>query len=440
LEDTTLSTNAILPAGIPYKSVGYGRPALLFIHGFMDAAAVWEPVIGALPADLQKITIDLPGMGALSSYTGEVSLTSYAAAVGRLIEQIGKPVVIVAQSMGAQIAELAAVASPGLVRGLVLLAPIPLRGLNAPAEAIRRFKQLGGQPGLQRQARRNLSHALSAENEALLGAAGDLVDPSVVATLVDVWNSGDPAGDEPSAFLAPVLVIGGASDKLVSGEMVSGVTRRFAKGHEATIASAGHWPHVEQPSRVAALIDTYSKDLNWPLPEDKQASDWKGAFSQQSAAAFGETFAEDVVLEASVLLGPARGREGVKRIMEAASKIYEFLEFTDQAVDGPRQYLQWRARAFGGIEIDGVTIITRNSSGAIARIAIHKRPLSAVLLFSAALGRSLRGNADADNFLSADDLPQNLRGRLIDTLHDGALPAPEQVGKNLRTPWRLETG
>jgi hypothetical protein len=40
----------------------------------MDAGAVWEPTISRLHADLQKITIDLPGMGQLRSYAGEVSL------------------------------------------------------------------------------------------------------------------------------------------------------------------------------------------------------------------------------------------------------------------------------------------------------------------------------------------------------------------------------
>jgi hypothetical protein len=69
------SMNALQPTTtpIPYRSSEGGRYALLFI-GFMDAGAVWEPTISRLHADLQKITIDLPGMGQLRSYAGEVSL------------------------------------------------------------------------------------------------------------------------------------------------------------------------------------------------------------------------------------------------------------------------------------------------------------------------------------------------------------------------------
>jgi hypothetical protein len=78
---------------------------------------------------------------------------------------------------------------------------------------------------------------------------------------------------------------------------------------------------------------------------------------------------------------PVSGRENVKRVMEAASKIYESLQFTDQAVDGRRQYLEWKARAFGDIGMSGVTVITRNEAGAIAHLAIHHRPLGGALRF-----------------------------------------------------------
>src|SRR5262249_53089621 len=162
----------------------------------------------------------------------------------------------------------------------------------------------------------------------------------------------------PSAFSAPVLVIGGTSDALVTSETISTETDRFAKGRKATVTNSGHWPHVEQPSQVANLISAYLKDLDWSLPLSEQASDWKRAFSEQSATAFGAAVADDVILETSFLLKPARGREEVKRIMEAGSKLYEILEFTDQAIEGSRQYLQWRACAMGGVKVDGVTILT----------------------------------------------------------------------------------
>ena len=54
--------------------------------------------------------------------------------------------------------------------------------------------------------------------------------------------------------------------------------------------------------------------------------------------------------------------ENVKLVMEAASNIYESLEFTEQAAHGLRQYVEWKARAFAGVAPLGVTVITRNDA------------------------------------------------------------------------------
>jgi hypothetical protein len=60
--------------------------------------------------------------------------------------------------------------------------------------------------------------------------------------------------------------------------------------------------------------------------------------------------------------------------MEAASKIYEDLEFTEQAADGHRQYVEWKAHAFAGKGLRGITVITRNAAGGITHLAIHQAP------------------------------------------------------------------
>ena len=153
--------------------------------------------------------------------------------------------------------------------------------------------------------------------------------------------------------------------------------------------------------------NSVTKDMA-PVPAGSVA-DYKAAFAQRSASAFAAAFAEDVVLEAAAMYWPVSGRENVERVMEAASKIYESLQFTDQAVDGRRQYLEWKARAFRGIGMSGVTVITRNEAGAIAHVAIHHRPLGGALRLSAEIGQLLQGVMDASHFLAAEDLPRTAR-------------------------------
>jgi len=391
---------------IPFQTSGGGSHALLFVHGFLDAGAVWESVIANMTTtDLQKVTLDLPGMGGRNADDGGISLERYASEVGAVLKELGKPTVIVGQSMGAQVSELVAAAHPELVLGLVLVTPIPLRGVNAPAEALQNFKSLGGQPDAQRQTRKHLSHALSQAEEDMLGRFGEVVRPSIVSALVDAWNNGHPTGADQSRFDGPVMLIRGAADPFVTEAMASGIASRFTNVRSEPIARAGHWAHVEQAKAVATLIDNFLEGMDWTASASDRAGDWKGAFAQRSAGAFADAFADDVVLEATTLHKPVSGRENVKQVMEAASKIYESLVFTDQAADGRRQYVEWKARAFGGVELDGVTVITRNEVGAICRLAIHHRPLHAAMLFSTRIGERLQGVIDPVHFLAATNLP-----------------------------------
>lgn len=143
------------------------------------------------------------------------------------------------------------------------------------------------------------------------------------------------------------------------------------------------------------------------------STDWKDAFASRSASAFAAALSKNVSLEASILLRPIVGRENVKLVMEAASEIYERLEFKKETKGTDRAYLEWEASAFGGVEIHGVTIITRNEAGAIVNLAIHHRPLGAALQFSAELARRLGDKLDISNHLLAvEDLPYTNRNLL----------------------------
>jgi hypothetical protein len=105
-----------------------------------------------------------------------------------------------------------------------------------------------------------------------------------------------------------------------------------------------------------------------------------------------------VVLEASALHRPAEGRDLVKVILATASNIYESLAFTHEADHGSRTYLEWEATAFGGLKMSGITVLTKNEDGKIARAAIHHRPLGALHKFSGELRRRLDGTVDSSYF------------------------------------------
>ena len=129
-------------------------------------------------------------------------------------------------------------------------------------------------------------------------------------------------------------------------------------------------------------------------------SGWQDGFAQQSLTTFAAEFADDIVLDATALMAPIRGRELVATVMATASSIYETLEFTESAHAGSTSYLQWRATAFGGLTIRGITILDRDADGKVTSAAIHHRPLPLVLRFSAELRDRLSGVLSAEHFVA----------------------------------------
>jgi hypothetical protein len=126
---------------------------------------------------------------------------------------------------------------------------------------------------------------------------------------------------------------------------------------------------------------------------------WRRSFADQSLSQFAEQFAEEIVLEATTLAKPVVGKHNVAAVLATASSIYESLDFTAEAQSVSTTYLQWRATAFGGMQIEGVTVLERDVSSKIVAAAIHHRPLGPVLRFSAEIRDRLAGVIPADYFL-----------------------------------------
>jgi len=378
-----------------------GDHVVVFVHGFLDDRHAWAGVVHRLASDIETVQVDLDGCGDRVDVSGPFTYDRLAAAVGDVVDRIGKPFVVVGHSMGAAVAELVAADRPERALGLVLLTPVPLGGTNLPAEQIAPFRSLGEQgPEAQREARRQLSVALTDEDLDRLVAAGARLRPEVVRDLADAWNAGHPAGRQHSSYAGPVLVLRGRGDPFVTDELVSqAILPRFATVSAETIEDAGHWAHVEQPGQVAAHVDRF---LQTNAGQGDGGVGWTGAFGEKSEDTFAEAFAADVVLEAAVLMRPIEGRDNVKQVMGVASKIYESLVFTHETTSGRRTYLEWEAVAFGDVQLSGITVLIKNDAGQIERAAIHHRPLGGGLRFSAELRRRLAGVIDAVHFYPSD--------------------------------------
>lgn len=380
---------------------GAGESAVVFVHGFLDDAHTWDSTIAALShPGFECVTLDLAGCGERATALGPFTFDRFAADVCAALDSIGKPVVLVGHSMGAPVTEIVAASRPEQTRGLALITPIPLRGIGLPAEAVEPFRRLGEHgPEANRALRRNLAPStLDAELDRIV-AVDRAVRPEVVAALADCWNHGHPAARRPAGYAGPVLVIRGGKDGLITADIAAITSARYPGARTAVLEHAAHSPHVESPSALAAQLDRL---LTHAGDDTAAANGWTRAFADKAAESFAGEFAQDVVLEASVLRRPIIGHEQVTTAMAAASQVYESLVFTEECAYRDHRYLEWRATAFGDLPLSGVTVLTVDSDGRIVHAAIHHRPLDAALRFSTELRRKLTGVLEHDYFYGTD--------------------------------------
>jgi pimeloyl-ACP methyl ester carboxylesterase len=379
-----------------------GAPTLLFIHGFLDDAMIWDGVIAALGQEVNTVTYDLPGFGSRAGRAVDldaVSLESLAAEAGEILTGIDTPVIVVGQSMGTQIAEMVAAGHPDQVDGLVVLTPVPLGGTHLPDEQMASFRNLANDSGAQRAARSALSPGLTAQQLDRLVAAGAAVLPELVARYADIWNGGAEHAPAASEYKGPVLVIRGGVDAFVTERLAGAVEGRFDDVREHVIDDGGHWLHVEYPDTVAATI----LEFHNAIASGRAAEGWRQSFANKSESEFAEQFADDIVFEATTLAKTVKGKQSVATVLAAASSIYESLEFTAEAQSASTTYLQWRATAFAGMRIAGITVLERDATGKIVAAAIHHRPLGAALLFAAEIRDRLDGVIPGDHFLKESE-------------------------------------
>jgi pimeloyl-ACP methyl ester carboxylesterase len=257
-------------ASIPHSDIGLrrdgaGDSAIVFMHGFLDDQHVWDPVIAELSApEFEIVRLDLAGFGERGEATGPFTFDRFAADLSAVVDAVDKPFVLVGHSMAAPIVELVAAGRPERALGLLLVSPIPMAGTRLPDEAFEPFRSLGelGAADYRAFRRQVAPLAPEAELERLVSLAANH-RAEVVRSVADVWNSGYPAAERPSSFAGPVLVLRGTDDPLLTAEIVAArVAERFdlARTTVTSIEQAGHWPHIEHPSVVAAAMNRFLAD------------------------------------------------------------------------------------------------------------------------------------------------------------------------------------
>ncbi|MDQ1744614.1 MAG: hypothetical protein QOE23_2953 [Pseudonocardiales bacterium] len=277
---------------LSYADVGTG-PTVLFVHGLLGSHRHWTQLMSTLAAERRLIAPDLFGHGSSAKPVGDYSLGAHAATLRDLLDRLeAQRVTLVGHSLGGGIAmqfsylfpdrveRLVLVSSGGLGRELSPLlraAALPGSELVLPVIASRWLHQrtasvagalgrLGIRPSTDlTEAWRALGELNAEGRRAFLATVRSVIDPG--GQTVTAWRH------LPMAATVPTMLVWGAKDRIIpSWHAVNAARTGFPGSRVEIFEQAGHFPHLAEPERFAALLADFIGDPAQPTANSSAVS------------------------------------------------------------------------------------------------------------------------------------------------------------------------
>lgn len=213
---------------------GDGVP-VVFTHGWLNTGDVWAGVVAELDGAVRAATWDLRGHGRSGiAPPGHYGRDYALADLGRVVDAVGRPAILVGHSLGGYLSLAKAILGPGDVAGLVLVA---------------------AGPGFRSDDSRDQWNANVAEMAA---ARDDVPDGQVEITEhVDALVI-----DRLGEITVPVITLVGERDKrfLASADVFD---KHLDVRQRITVPDAGHMLHAKQPEVVAGAVLSMADLVGW---------------------------------------------------------------------------------------------------------------------------------------------------------------------------------
>jgi pimeloyl-ACP methyl ester carboxylesterase len=262
-----------------------GLPAALFVHGHGGSREDWRELIGELAGELHCEAVDLPGFGySEPPVDGNVTISGQVRAVIGYLEQSGRgPVHLFGNSLGGAVAVRLAAVRPDLVRSLTLISPalpevppqrtawpIGLMAVPGVPELLLRLQARSGRTA--EQATSDLLTLLYGDTAAVTAERWDRAVAEyrrraalpyalsvVVGSARGIVSAYTERGDQSlwrqaEQVRAPVLLVYGLRDKLVSYRSARRACAAFRDARLLTLPHAGHVAMMEHPRQVARAV------------------------------------------------------------------------------------------------------------------------------------------------------------------------------------------
>lgn len=240
---------------IVYNQMGKG-PVILYLHGNLGSRIWFEKNM-----DIEGYTAvapDLPNFGDSGSIAGH-SPEDYGRLMALFIEELVPEgiALIVGHSLGGAAAMETAFRIPDKVAAMLLLDSCPVDGLKTPEAYYPVITQYQTDRELLTKAlssvvpslddavilERLVDQAVKMKKEAFLGHAVELGKVNYEAAA--------------AGFAAPVLVVRGEKDGLITADMAETLAAAFPNGKITSFPDAGHSLMVEKPDKFNKIIQDF---------------------------------------------------------------------------------------------------------------------------------------------------------------------------------------
>ncbi len=264
----------------------------VLVHGLGGSHLSWALVGNRLAEHGRVLAVDLAGFGRTPRAGRSAKLSSNQVLLARFVDElVGRPVVLIGNSMGGAISMLQAAYEPASVEGAVLTSsvyPWARGGVPAPIVvagfalyrvrgvgewvAKQRFNGLSPER-LVRLGFRIVAADPSTVPEELVRAHVDLLaeraeDPDIGPALAEAARSllrlgerGDLARQILDSVKCPVLVIHGYEDRLVPVAFARAAIERNPNWQVRLLPRVGHVPMIEDPDRWMAAVEEWLASL-----------------------------------------------------------------------------------------------------------------------------------------------------------------------------------
>lgn len=247
---------------------GGKRPAVVLLHGLGGSAADWgelSPLLAAKGYDVHAP--DLPGSMKGAKLSDGYDPKSLAAWLLKTLDGAGlSEARLVGHSLGARVAGELAAREPSRVRSLVLISPLGAVGYGLADKL--KWKAMSRRAIVQNAPERSMRNAVSygfegnglAKRAFVERALAARTGPEGAAIALALEKCVDGVLDAPPLAMRlrgtamPLLVVAGANDPLAPAEESEELSRARPDAVVEILSGAGHYPMLEDPGRLAALV------------------------------------------------------------------------------------------------------------------------------------------------------------------------------------------